>query len=76
MLGGIEGAAFLEFKRLFHEGFEAARKHSGRIISTCHFLDIIKIIYIDFLCSSCRVNAKGYAPQESCSKAVRFSLTT
>ena len=32
VLGGVESDAFLEFKRLFHEGFEAARKHCDRII--------------------------------------------
>ena len=34
VLGGINGAAFLEFKALFRQGFEAARKHCDRIIST------------------------------------------
>ena len=38
VLGGIEGPAFLEFKRLFKDGFEAARKHCDRIISTSSFL--------------------------------------
>jgi phosphatidylinositol 4-kinase len=33
VLGGVDGAAYLEFKRLFREGFEAARKHGDRIIS-------------------------------------------
>ncbi|KAJ7273729.1 kinase-like domain-containing protein [Mycena haematopus] len=33
VLGGIEGAAYLEFRRLFREGFEAARKHCDRIIT-------------------------------------------
>jgi len=33
VLGGISGSAFLEFKRLFREGFEAARKHCDRIIT-------------------------------------------
>lgn len=33
VLGGIDGEPFLEFKRLFHEGFEAARKHCDRIIT-------------------------------------------
>ena len=33
VLGGINGPAFLEFKILFREGFEAARKHCDRIIS-------------------------------------------
>ena len=33
VLGGIEGSAFQEFKRLFKDGFKAARKHCDRIIS-------------------------------------------
>lgn len=35
VLGGVEGDPFLEFKRLFREGFAAARKHCDRIISMC-----------------------------------------
>ncbi|KAJ6630818.1 kinase-like domain-containing protein [Mycena sp. CBHHK59/15] len=34
VLGGVDGVAYLEFKRLFREGFEAARKHCDRIISS------------------------------------------
>ncbi|TFK42568.1 kinase-like domain-containing protein [Crucibulum laeve] len=33
ILGGINSAPFLEFRRLFREGFEAARKHCDRIIT-------------------------------------------
>jgi phosphatidylinositol 4-kinase len=33
ILGGVDAEPFLEFKKLFHEGFLAARKHSDRIIS-------------------------------------------
>ncbi|KIJ44081.1 hypothetical protein M422DRAFT_60208 [Sphaerobolus stellatus SS14] len=33
VLGGIDGLAFKEFKRLLREGFEAARKHCDRIIT-------------------------------------------
>lgn len=33
VLGGINGEAFKEFRRLFHEGFEAARKHCDKIIT-------------------------------------------
>lgn len=33
VLGGIDSAPYLEFRRLFKEGFEAARKHCDRIIS-------------------------------------------
>ncbi|KAG1802587.1 hypothetical protein EV424DRAFT_1351689 [Suillus variegatus] len=32
VLGGVDGESFLEFKCLFREGFEAARKHCDRII--------------------------------------------
>ena len=32
VLGGTDSPAFQEFRRLFHEGFEAARKHCDRII--------------------------------------------
>ncbi|KAF8710889.1 PI3 PI4-kinase family, partial [Rhizoctonia solani] len=33
VLGGVDSEPFLEFKKLFHEGFLAARKHSDRIIT-------------------------------------------
>ncbi|THH10195.1 hypothetical protein EW145_g1506 [Phellinidium pouzarii] len=33
VFGGIDSPAFREFKRLFHDGFEAARKHCDRIIT-------------------------------------------
>lgn len=33
VLGGMEGEAFMEFRRLFKEGFEAARKHCDRIVT-------------------------------------------
>ncbi|ESK97006.1 phosphatidylinositol 4-kinase [Moniliophthora roreri MCA 2997] len=33
VLGGVDGLSFLEFKQLFREGFEAARKHCDRIIT-------------------------------------------
>lgn len=33
VLGGENGVPFMEFKRLFREGFEAARKHCDRILS-------------------------------------------
>ncbi|KAF9264648.1 kinase-like protein [Marasmius fiardii PR-910] len=41
VLGGVDSTSFLEFKQLFREGFEAARKHCDRIInmSECVFLD-------------------------------------
>jgi phosphatidylinositol 4-kinase B len=33
VLGGIDGDSYKEFRRLFKEGFEAARKHCDRIVS-------------------------------------------
>lgn len=33
VLGGVEGEPLKEFRRLFGEGFEAARKHCDRIIT-------------------------------------------
>ncbi|KAI0035076.1 kinase-like domain-containing protein [Vararia minispora EC-137] len=33
VLGGISGTSFAEFRRLFQEGFEAARKHCDRIVT-------------------------------------------
>ncbi|KDQ60807.1 hypothetical protein JAAARDRAFT_31790 [Jaapia argillacea MUCL 33604] len=33
VLGGVDSDAYREFKRLFREGFEAARKHCDRIIT-------------------------------------------
>ncbi|KIM49103.1 hypothetical protein M413DRAFT_406293 [Hebeloma cylindrosporum] len=33
VLGGVTGTPFLEFKALFREGFEAARKHCDRILT-------------------------------------------
>jgi len=33
VLGGVDSEPFLEFRRLFREGFEASRKHCDRIIT-------------------------------------------
>jgi len=33
VLGGADGEPLREFRRLFHEGFEAARKHCDRIVT-------------------------------------------
>ena len=64
VLGGVNGAAFREFKELFRLGFEAARKHCDRIISTSiitlcqptnlHIESLLKILQ-----STCRTYAKG-----------------
>ena len=34
IMGGVDSPAFRDFKRLFHEGFEAARKHCDRIVGS------------------------------------------
>lgn len=53
VLGGIEGSAFQEFKRLFKDGFKAARKHCDRIISMFPLFIISSLIDMDYpLCSS------------------------
>jgi phosphatidylinositol 4-kinase B len=51
VLGGINAEPYAEFKRLFREGFEAARKHCDRIVtmvelmqrgsSSCTILDAV-----------------------------------
>lgn len=33
VLGGVDSEQYLEFKKLFKDGFEAARKHCDRIVS-------------------------------------------
>jgi phosphatidylinositol kinase/protein kinase (PI-3 family) len=33
ILGGADGEPLREFRKLFHEGFEAARKHCDRIVT-------------------------------------------
>lgn len=33
VLGGVDSEHYREFKRLFKDGFEAARKHCDRIVS-------------------------------------------
>lgn len=38
VLGGLESEAYQDFKRLFREGFEAARKHCDSIVGESAFL--------------------------------------
>lgn len=38
VLGGVTSEPFQEFRRLFRDGFEAARKHCDRIVSECSSL--------------------------------------
>lgn len=37
IIGGLDSAAWTYFKKLFKEGFEAARKHSDSLISELLF---------------------------------------
>jgi phosphatidylinositol kinase/protein kinase (PI-3 family) len=39
IMGGLDSAGWTYFKRLFKEGFEAARKHSDSLISMFHSLN-------------------------------------
>lgn len=49
VLGGTTGVSFLEFRRLFREGFEAARKHCDRIISEFSLSHIIFFFFFVLL---------------------------
>ena len=60
VLGGIDGKPYWEFRRLFKEGFKAARKHCDRIISTlATFLVLYRFSPIPVL-SPRRTHAKRY----------------
>jgi phosphatidylinositol 4-kinase B len=48
VLDGVQGVPFLEFKRLFREGFEASRKHCDRIISEFEFILELEAYWISF----------------------------
>lgn len=43
VMGGVDSPMFREFKRLFHEGFEAVRKHCDRIAGK-----LVKLMYNNF----------------------------
>ena len=45
VLGGIDAEPYKEFRRLFKEGFEAARKHCDRIVSEYMFSPTVYISY-------------------------------
>jgi hypothetical protein len=53
VLGGVDAQPFLEFRRLFREGFEAARKHCDRIVTLVELMQ-----KGDFLFSVCRPRAE------------------
>jgi hypothetical protein len=78
VLGGIDGAAFREFKALFRQGFEAARKHCDRIISTsfiCQLANLRTESLLKFLTSTCRTYAKGQVVHSFIMKSICFWLT-
>lgn len=60
VLGGISGEAFLEFRRLFREGFEVARKHCDRIISKLSARSEFGVLTCETLHSSSRIDAERY----------------
>ncbi|KAF8894630.1 hypothetical protein BD779DRAFT_1502166 [Infundibulicybe gibba] len=47
VLGGVDGPSFLEFRKLFKEGFEASRKHCDRIISKSSAAEIKLITWLN-----------------------------
>jgi phosphatidylinositol kinase/protein kinase (PI-3 family) len=49
LMGGVDGLPFLEFKRLFREGFQASRKHSDRIISLVELMQKGHIFDLPFI---------------------------
>jgi hypothetical protein len=62
VLGGMTGAPFLEFRRLFREGFELARKHCDRIISEFIILPLkgSVLVLMGSRCSFGRVDAERF----------------
>lgn len=45
VLGGVNSGPYLEFRRLFRDGFEAARKHCDRIVSECQLRSAIVCMF-------------------------------
>lgn len=60
VLGGITGAAYLEFRRLFKEGFEAVRKHCDRIISLSPFFARTLHVYSTLYLALVELMQKGW----------------
>lgn len=55
IIGGLDSPAWAYFKKLFKEGFEAARKHSDSLIS--EYLFRVLVGGADHF-SDCRIDAK------------------
>lgn len=60
VLGGLESVHYREFKEQFHAGFEAARKHCGRIISQSFRHATFQMNKTELSCSPCGVDADRY----------------
>ena len=58
VLGGVNSGPYLEFRRLFRDGFEAARKHCDRIVSECTPTLYPVVPILNALCSTSRAYAK------------------
>jgi hypothetical protein len=76
VMGGIEGAAYAEFRRLFREGFEAARKHCDRIVSTSSLLFPVISCYLSQTSSSGRVDAERLVSLEFAGIKTEIGLQT
>jgi phosphatidylinositol kinase/protein kinase (PI-3 family) len=57
IIGGLDSPAWAYFKKLFKEGFEAARKHSDSLISESLLLRSRVLLMI----SDCRIDAEEWA---------------
>ena len=75
VLGGVNGTAFLEFKALFRQGFEVARKHCDRIISTlCQPRCVPNLPVLISLPVLVELMQKGWL--QSCRTSMRLQLTS
>jgi len=54
IIGGLDSPAWAYFKKLFKEGFEAARKHSDSLISE----SLVPPLRILLMISNCRIDAE------------------
>jgi phosphatidylinositol kinase/protein kinase (PI-3 family) len=57
IIGGLDSPAWAYFKKLFKEGFEAARKHSDSLISE----SLLPRSRVLLMISDCRIDAEEWA---------------
>ena len=57
IMGGLDSPGYALFKKLFKEGFEAARKHSDSLIS--EYPQSFRLHSLITHCSHCRIDAEG-----------------